>query len=75
MKSKCLYCCFEKEIIFTDQQPAGFQTWTEGITYKRCKVTLPDNSSYDIRIWLSNVKTFDSGAYTSFLVNRYKETL
>jgi hypothetical protein len=67
--------CFNPEIIFTDQQPVGFEAWTEDIKYDKFEVILPDNSTTDGRVWMNHQGTFDSGSYTTFLVNRYNETL
>lgn len=66
-------CDFEKELVFTDQQPSGFEAWTEGITYDECKYILPDGSTGDLKAFVNNQKVFDSGAFTNHLLIYYNE--
>jgi hypothetical protein len=73
MSEKLICCDFEKPILVDDQQPEGFQEWCEDITHDNCKVILPDNSSYDIRMFVDLNNNFNSGNYTTFLKNRFKE--
>jgi len=68
-------CCFEINVVYTDQQPVGFEDWVTTCKFEKCRVTLPDGSSIDIRIYLDMSKNFDNGAFTQYLLNRYKETL
>lgn len=72
--TKRLICCnFEKLVLVDDQQPVGFQEWATLITHDKCRFTLPDGTSYDTKIFVDLINNFDSGAYTTFLENRYKE--
>jgi hypothetical protein len=64
-------CCFDKTIIYTDQQPTGFQAWTEQITYDKCKANLPDGTVMDIKAYVNNQGTFDAGSYTQTLLHSY----
>jgi len=66
-------CCFDIEVIYNDQQPIGFEDWSKLITYEKCRVTLPDNTSIDIRIYIDLNGVFDNNTFTNFLVNRYNE--
>jgi hypothetical protein len=73
MSERLICCDFEKPILVDDQQPEGFQEWCENITHDNCKVILPDNSSYDIRMFVDLNNNFNPGNYTNFLENRFKE--
>ena len=53
--------------------PLGFMTWTEGITQKKYKLYLPDNSIIGAKMFIDHQGVFDDGAYTQFLLNRYNE--
>lgn len=64
-------CCFDKTIIYTDQQPVGFLAWTEQITYDKCKAKLPDGTIMDIKAYVNNQGDFDSGSYTNTLLHSY----
>ena len=66
-------CDFEKELVFTDQQPSGFEAWTEGITYDECKYILPDGSKGDLKTFVDHQGRFDNGAFTVYLLNRFNE--
>ena len=66
-------CCFNIEVIYNDQQPIGFEDWSKNITKDKCRVTLPDNTSIDIRMYLDLNGVFDNNAFTNFLLNRYNE--
>ena len=67
-------CCdFNIEVIYNDQQPDGFEEWSKIITKDKCRVTLPDNTSIDIRMYLDLNGVFDNNAFTNFLLNRYNE--
>jgi len=66
-------CCFDIEVIYNDQQPIGFEDWSKLITYKKCRITLPDNTSIDIRMYIDLNGVFDNNAFTNFLVNRYNK--
>lgn len=66
-------CCFDIEVIYNDQQPIGFQDWSQLIKYCKCRVTLPDNTSIDIRMYIDLNGVFDNNAFTNFLLNRYSE--
>jgi len=67
------YCDFDIEVIYNDQQPIGFKDWSELITKDKCRVTLPDNTSIDIRMYIDLNGRFDNNAFTNFLLNRYNE--
>jgi len=73
MSERLICCDFEKPILVDDQQPKGFRQWCEDITHDNCKVILPDNSSYDIRMFVDLNNNFNPGNYTNFLENRFKE--
>ena len=66
-------CCFNIEVIYNDQQPIGFEDWSQLITYEKCRVTLPDNTSVDIRMYIDLNGVFNNYDFTNFLLNRYKE--
>lgn len=68
-------CNFDIEVIYNGQQPSGFEDWSQTLTYEKCRVTLPDNTSIDIRMYIDLNGNFDNNAFTNFLVNRFKETL
>ena len=53
--------------------PLGFMTWTEGITQKKYKIYLPDNSIIGAKMFIDHQGVFNDGAYTQFLINRYNE--
>lgn len=67
------YCDFNIEVIYNDEQPVGFEDWSKTITKDKCRVTLPDNTSVDIRMYLDLNGVFDNNAFTNFLLNRYNE--
>ena len=67
------YCNFNIEVIYNDQQPVGFEDWSKTITKDKCRVTLPDNTSIDIRMYIDLNGVFKNNDFTNFLVNRYKE--
>ena len=66
-------CCFNIEIIYNDQQPVGFEDWSKTITKDKCRITLPDNTSIDIRMYIDLNGVFNNYDFTNFLVNRYNE--
>lgn len=66
-------CCFDIEVIYNDQQPIGFKDWSQLITKDKCRVTLPDNTSVDIRMYIDLNGVFNNYDFTNFLVNRYNE--
>ena len=67
-------CCdFDIEVIYNSQQPEGFKDWSQLITKDKCRVTLPDNTSIDIRMYIDLNGVFNNYDFTSFLLNRYKE--
>lgn len=75
-QNKLEQCCdFDIEVIYNDQQPIGFEDWSQTLIYEKCRVTLPDNTSIDIRMYIDLNGRFDNYAFTNFLVNYYKETL
>ena len=73
MSNRLICCDFEKPVLVDDQQAVGFQEWCEQIVHDNCKFTLPDNSSYDIRMFVDLNNVFNFGSYTTFLENRYDE--
>lgn len=66
-------CCFDIEVIYNDQQPIGFEDWSKTITKDKCRVTLPDDTSIDIRMYIDLNGVFKNNDFTNFLVNRYNE--
>ena len=65
---------FIATVLDLPDNPLGFMTWTEGITQKKYKITLPDNSIIGAKMFIDHQGVFDDGAYTQFLLNRYDET-
>ena len=73
-QNKLEQCCdFDIEVIYHDQQPDGFEDWSKTITKDKCRVTLPDNTSIDIRMYIDLNGVFDNNDFTNFLLNRYNE--
>ena len=67
-------CCdFNIEVIYNDQQPIGFEDWSQLITKDKCKVTLPDNTSIDIKMFIDINNRFKNNDFTNYLVNRFNE--
>lgn len=62
-------CCFEKTIIYNDQQPIGFKEWTELIKYNKCKAYLPSGDILDLKAYVQNQGDFDAGSYTIALLH------
>lgn len=74
--NKLEQCCdFDIEVIYNDQQPDGFEDWSQLLTYEKCRVTLPDGTSIDIRMFIDINNRFNNYDFTNFLVNRYNEIL
>ena len=55
------------------QEVLQFLPWTEGITQKKYKLYLPDNSIIGAKMFIDHQGVFNDGAYTQFLLNRYNE--
>ena len=73
-QNKLEQCCdFDIEVIYNSQQPEGFEDWSRLITKDKCKVTLPDNTSIDIKMFIDINNRFKNNDFTNFLVNRYNE--
>jgi len=73
-QNKLEQCCdFDMEVIYNNQQPIGFEDWSKTITRDKCRVTLPDDTSVDIRMYIDLNGVFNNYDFTNFLVNRYKE--
>lgn len=68
-------CDFNIEVIYNDQQPIGFEDWSKLLIQNKCRVTLPDKTSIDIRMYIDLNGVFNNYDFTNFLVNRFKETL
>lgn len=66
-------CDFNIEIIYNDQQPIGFEVWSKTIVQNKCRVTLPDNTSVDIKMYIDVNGVFKNNDFTNFLVNRFLE--
>lgn len=66
-------CDFDIEVIYNDQQPEGFEDWSKTIVRDKCRVTLPDNTSIDIRMYIDLNGVFNNYDFTNFLLNRYNE--
>ena len=64
---------FVATVLDLPDNPLGFMTWTEGITQKKYKITLPDNSIIGAKMFIDHQGVFDNGAYTQFLIHRYNE--
>ena len=72
--NKLEQCCdFNIEVIYNSQQPEGFEDWSQLINKDKCRVTLPGNTSIDIRMYIDLNGVFNNYDFTNFLVNRFKE--
>ena len=72
--NKLEQCCdFDIEVIYNDQQPEGFEDWSKTITKDKCKVTLPDNTSIDIKMFIDINNRFKNNDFTNYIVNRFNE--
>lgn len=69
------FCEFDIEVIYNDQQPIGFEDWSKTITKDKCRVTLPDNTSIDIRMFIDINDRFNNINFTNFLLNIFKDIL
>lgn len=67
------YCDFDIEVIYNNKQPVGFEDWSKTITKDKCRVTLPDSTSIDIRMFIDINNRFKNNDFTNFLLNRYNE--
>ena len=73
-QNKLEQCCdFDIEVIYNSQQPEGFEDWSQLITKDKCKVTLPDNTSIDIKMFIDINNRFKNNDFTNYLVNRFNE--
>ena len=73
-QNKLEQCCdFNIEVIYNEQQPEGFEDWSQLIIYNKCRALLPDTTSVDIRIYIDINGVFKNNDFTNFLVNRYNE--
>ena len=73
-QNKLEQCCdFNIEVIYNSQQPIGFEDWSKTITKDKCRVTLPDNTSIDIKIFIDINDRFKNNDFTNYLVNRFNE--
>jgi len=73
-QNKLEQCCdFDIEVTYNDQQPIGFEDWSKTIVKDKCRVTLPDSTSIDIKMYIDLNDRFDNTLFTNFLVNRFKE--
>lgn len=73
MTERLICCDFDKPVLVDDQQPIGFIEWTTLITHDKCRFTLPDGTSHDIKVFVDLNNNFNPGSYTTFLKNRYNE--
>lgn len=72
--NKLEQCCnFNIEVVYNNQQPIGFENWSKTITKDKCRVTLPDNTSIDIRMFIDVNDRFNNYDFTNFLLNRFNE--
>ena len=73
-QNKLEQCCdFDIEVIYNSQQPEGFEDWSRLITKDKCKVTLPDNTSIDIKMFIDINNRFKNNDFTNYIVNRFNE--
>ena len=73
-QNKLEQCCdFNIEVIYNSQQPEGFEDWSQLITKDKCRVTLPDNTSIDIKMFIDINNRFKNNDFTNYLVNRFNE--
>ena len=73
-QNKLEQCCdFDIKVIYNDQQPEGFEDWSKTITKDKCRVTLPDNTSIDIKMFIDINNRFKNNDFTNYLVNRFNE--
>lgn len=59
------------EIIVSDKEKA-FQEWCKQIVHLQQKIILPDGSKFDKKIWVTP-NGFDTGSFTKFLYEYFKE--
>jgi hypothetical protein len=64
---------FTPIILLDPNQPVGFETWSQGIKQYKYNVILPDNSKINVKMFIDMNGTFNEGAFTNMLVNRYKD--
>jgi hypothetical protein len=64
---------FTAVVLEREDDPVGFLEWTEDITQDKYDIILPDNSKVSAKIFLDFQQIFNNGAYTNYLVNRYKD--
>lgn len=64
---------FEAKVLDSIDHPAGFMTWSEGITYDKYRINLPNNTSLEARMFMDHQQFFNNGSYTTFLVHRFNE--
>ena len=70
-QNKLEQCCdFDIEVIYNNQQLIGFEDWSQLITKDKCRVTLPDNTSIDIKMFIDNNNRFKNNEFTNYFVNR-----
>lgn len=75
-QNKLEQCCdFNIEVIYNDQQPIGFEDWSKQLVKDKCRVTLPDNTSVDIKMYIDLNGVFKNNDFTNYLVNRYNEII
>lgn len=68
---ECPY--FEATVIDYPEHPAGFMTWSEGITQDKYHIYLPDGSKTFAKLFMDLQQRFDNNEFTRYLVNRYNE--
>jgi hypothetical protein len=64
---------FTAVVLERPDDPAGFLEWTENITQEDYSVILPDGSKHNVKMFIDHQQVFNNGAYTNYLVNRYKD--
>lgn len=64
---------FKPVILRSENDPNGFKKWTEGITYNKYHIILPDGNKTHAKIFMDLQQVFNPGSYTTYLINRYNE--
>ena len=64
---------FKAEPIVRSTDPVGFQTWANKMVQCKYIAYLADGTHLDVQMFIDMNDTFDNGAYTNFLLNRYNE--
>ena len=82
MTSNYQYCSEQEQPVYftptllsNEPYPAGFETWVSKIEVdqKKFKITLPDKTTIDAKMFLDLQAVWEAGNYTQYLLHRYNE--